>query len=65
MTALLIAPFLPETAPMILERIGAPGALETARLPDDAARWGVLRPGAPTKKGEALFPRIEPLEKSA
>ena len=48
---------------MILERIGAPGALETARLPDDAARWGVLRPGAPTKKGEALFPRIEPLEK--
>ena len=64
-TALLIAPFLPETAPMILERIGAPGALETARLPDDAARWGVLRPGAPTKKGEALFPRIEPLEKSA
>jgi methionyl-tRNA synthetase len=59
--ALLIAPFLPEAAPMILERIGVPGALETARLPDDAARWGVLRPGTPTQKGKALFPRIEPV----
>jgi len=59
-TALLIAPFLPATAPAILERLGIPGALEGARLPDDVARWGVLAPGTPTVKGPALFPRIEP-----
>ena len=59
--ALLVAPFLPETAPRILERLGIPDALEGARLPDDA-RWGGLRPGTPTTKGPALFPRIDPLE---
>ncbi len=58
--ALLIAPFLPETAPQILERLGLPGALASARLPEDAARWGVLRPGTATTKGAPLFPRIDP-----
>jgi methionyl-tRNA synthetase len=60
--ALLLAPFLPETAPKILERLGLPGALEDTRLPEDAARWGVLQPGTPTQKGAALFPRVEPPE---
>jgi methionyl-tRNA synthetase len=57
--ALLLAPFLPETAPVILARLGLEGALEGARLPDDAARWGLLPPGTPTSQGAALFPRIE------
>ncbi len=62
--ALLLAPFLPQTAPVILERLGLPGALETARLPDDALRWGELAPGTQTTKGPPLFPRIDPPETS-
>jgi methionyl-tRNA synthetase len=57
--ALLLAPFLPDTAPEILARLGVPGTLEKARLPDDAARWGVLEPGTTTTKGAPLFPRID------
>ncbi len=57
--ALLLAPFLPDTAPRILERLGVGDALPQARLPDDAARWGLLAPGTPTSKGAPLFPRIE------
>jgi methionyl-tRNA synthetase len=57
--ALLLAPFLPATAPVILERLGIPDALAQARLPDDAARWGVLPAGTQTTKGSALFPRLE------
>ena len=62
--ALLVAPFLPDTAPKILERLGIPNALAEAKLPDDAARWGLLQPGTPTSKGAALFPRVELEEKS-
>jgi len=58
--ALLIAPFLPETAARIAERLGVPDALADARLPDDVARFGSLPAGTPTTKGAALFPRIEP-----
>ena len=57
--ALLLAPFLPDTAPVILERLGIPDALASAKLPDDAARWGLLVPGTPTTKGSPLFPRVE------
>jgi methionyl-tRNA synthetase len=56
--ALLLAPFLPDTAPKILERLGRPEALAGARLPDDAA-WGGLDAGSPVSKGAPLFPRIE------
>jgi methionyl-tRNA synthetase len=57
--ALLVAPFLPETAPKILEQLGIPDALARAKLPDDAARWGALPPGTKTSKSAPLFPRIE------
>jgi len=57
--ALLLAAFLPETAAEIFARLGIPDALQTARLPEDACRWGVLEPGTTTTKGAALFPRIE------
>jgi methionyl-tRNA synthetase len=63
--ALLLAPFLPDTAPEILARLGVPDALQTARLPGDAAAWGGLEPGTPTRKGAALFPRIEPPEEDS
>jgi methionyl-tRNA synthetase len=58
--ALLIAPFLPETAATIVQRLGIEGALEGANLLEDVGRWGVLRAGTPTTKGPALFPRVEP-----
>jgi len=56
--ALLLAPFLPDTAPQILERLGQSGALSDARLPEDAA-WGGLAAGAAVSKGAPLFPRVE------
>lgn len=57
--ALLLAPFLPVACAEILARIGLPSALETARLPGDALRWGAVPVGAPTRKGSPLFPRLE------
>ncbi len=57
--ALLLAAFLPQAAAEILARLGIPDALKTARLPEDAGRWGVLEPGTATSKGAALFPRVE------
>jgi methionyl-tRNA synthetase len=57
-TALLLAPFLPEAAQEICSRLGIPDALEDARLPE-AAAWGRLSPGLTTTKGEPLFPRHE------
>ncbi len=56
--ALLLAPFLPDTAPRILERLGQADALVGARLPEDAA-WGGLAAGSPVSAGEPLFPRVE------
>ena len=46
----------------MLERLGLPGALETARLPDDARAWDALAPGTATSKGDPLFPRFDPPE---
>ena len=57
--ALLLAPFTPEAARTILERLGLPDALERARLPEDARRWDSPPPGTPTAKGPPLFPRVE------
>jgi len=57
-TALLLAPFLPETAAEILARLGVPDALDGVVLPG-AAAWGGLPPGLETTKGAALFPRVE------
>jgi len=56
---LLLAPFLPGTAAEMLRRLGLPGALDGARLPDDALRFDALASGTPTVKGDSLFPRVE------
>jgi methionyl-tRNA synthetase len=58
--ALLLAPFLPESAATLLERLGVPRALDEARLPESAKAFGALAPGTPTQAGAALFPRLEP-----
>jgi methionyl-tRNA synthetase len=60
-TALLLAPFLPETAAEILSRLGVPRALDGARLPE-AGAWGGLPAGVATRKGPPLFPRVDPSE---
>ena len=60
-TALLLAPFLPERSAQILCRIGYDRIIEEAKLPDDLA-WGGLAAGGETLKGAPLFPRIETAE---
>jgi methionyl-tRNA synthetase len=56
--AVLISPFMPETAEKMLDRLGVPKKAEDLSLDEDA-RWGTLAEGAEVSKGEALFPRIE------
>ena len=57
-TAILLSPFMPETAEEILRRVGQPDELENARLPESIA-WGGSRVGTETHKGQPLFPRID------
>ncbi len=57
--AILLEPFLPATAPAILDRLGYPEALHHTKLPNDAIHWGKLPTGLVTQKGTPLFPRIE------
>lgn len=68
--AVLIAPFMPQTAEKMLERLGLPKKALDLLLSEDL-RWGSLKEGAPVSKGEALFPRVdlkgekEPKQKNA
>jgi len=54
--SILLAPFLPDTAPEIQKQIGAKPEELTY---DAAAKWNVLPPDAEIAKGKALFPRID------
>ncbi len=56
--AVLIAPFMPETAETMLARLSIPKKALDLRLDEDS-RWGTLHEGVPVHKGEALFPRVE------
>ena len=53
--AILLSPFMPFTSPKIFEQIGA-----IATGWEDAKIYGLLSAEAMVKKGEALFPRIDP-----
>lgn len=57
--AILIAPFVPVTAPKIYEQLGL-GKPESFFMAD--AVWGKLATGIKVQKGEPLFPRIEVTE---
>lgn len=57
--AILIAPFVPVTAPKIYEQLGL-GKSESFFMAD--AVWGKLATGTKVQKGEPLFPRIEVTE---
>ncbi len=54
--AVLLAAFMPETSSKILEQIGS--TVPIAPL-GQALAWGQLPPGTRTRKGPALFPRVE------
>jgi methionyl-tRNA synthetase len=54
--AVLLAAFLPETSAAILAQIGSSAPTEPLAA---ALRFGQLAPGARTRKGDALFPRVE------
>jgi len=66
--SLLLWPAMPAKIEDVWRRMGstltppAPGAVraEGARL-QDLARWGGLKPGTPIEKGDALFPRADPV----
>ncbi len=54
--AVLLTPFMPDTAAKIFERIGANDSCKTW---DSAKEWGVLPADTTVTKGDALFPRID------
>jgi methionyl-tRNA synthetase len=61
--ALLIYPFMPETAGKIREMLGQPQKPETGSQSDLAA-WGRLPENTKVTKGESLFPRLDKLPKA-
>ena len=54
--AVLLTPFIPDSAEKIFGQIGADAACRTW---DSAHVWGALPAGVTVRKGEALFPRID------
>jgi len=56
--AVLIAPFMPETAEKMLARLNIPKRALDLRLDRDS-QWGTLKEGVAVSKGEALFPRVD------
>jgi methionyl-tRNA synthetase len=56
--AILISPMMPAAAARLWEQLGIPDPLEDQRLAD-AAAWGRLPAGTRTRKGDALFPRVD------
>jgi methionyl-tRNA synthetase len=54
--SILLAPFLPETAPKIQKQLGVPAEKLTYA---SAAQWGAVPAYANVTKGESLFPRID------
>ncbi|MCU0578951.1 MAG: methionine--tRNA ligase [Desulfobacterota bacterium] len=56
--ALLLAPFLPQTAEQMLTRLGLQYDAPVPQW-DRVLDWGGLPPGSPVEVGPALFPRIE------
>ncbi len=60
--AYYLAPFMPTTSKELLTRMEAP-APDTCDNIKEATRWGGLLSGSSVTKGEALFPRLEKLDK--
>ena len=56
--ALLIAPFMPETADKIMEQLGIDTPVDKQGL-DSLKKWGWIKAGTQTHPGAQIFPRIE------
>jgi methionyl-tRNA synthetase len=56
--AVLLAPIIPGTSRELLDRLGVKTEPLELRLDRDTT-WGTLRPDTLTRRGKALFPRIE------
>ncbi len=55
LVAVLLSPFIPETAEKIMNQLGQD--LKAAHLFIETAKWGCLQPGTFVKKGAILFPK--------
>ena len=56
--AVLVSAAMPAAAERLWTQVGMTSPLDAARLPA-AAAWGGLQQGTATKRGEALFPRLD------
>ena len=56
--AVLLWPVMPRASSNLWTQLGVAEPLEEQRLPG-AVRWGLLAPGTRTRRGDALFPRLE------
>ena len=56
--AVLVSAAMPAAAERLWTQLGMTSPLDAARLPA-AAAWGGLQQGTATKRGEALFPRLD------
>jgi len=56
--AILLSPFIPESAEKIWSQLGIEESLASQKFPQSCA-WGRLKPGNRVRPGPALFPRIE------
>ena len=56
--AILLDPIMPDASKELLERLGFKIPPSELRL-DQHAIWSILPPGTKTRRGKALFPRIE------
>jgi methionyl-tRNA synthetase len=56
--AILVQPFMPDAAARLWGQLGIAEPLDAQRLPA-AASWSGLAAGTRTKRGDALFPRLD------
>ncbi|MBI4683035.1 MAG: methionine--tRNA ligase [Nitrospirae bacterium] len=56
--SIYLYPFMPDTANNIWNQLGIASDISSINL-EETAKWGGLKPGTTTQKGEQLFPRIE------
>ncbi len=61
--AIYLFPFMPSAAEEMWKQLNVGKEISKANL-DNEGKWGFLNPGTETKKGTALFPRIETVKKS-
>lgn len=59
LTAVALTPFLPMAPARIWQQLGIDRDIRTCRWPADV-RWGLLASGTAVRRGEPIFPRIDP-----